>query len=80
MTESQQQRRQDLVLAVAFTVLALLAARKLCLNFHTEGSGKVLTVFYALILLAPLLRAVYFFIPNRCVVVLFVLWPVCLLC
>lgn len=64
-TDAWQQYRQDIALAIAYTVLALLAARKLVLNFHTHGSGKVLTVFYSLIFLAVLLRAVWFFIPNR---------------
>ena len=64
-SQTLRQYQQDLVLAVAYTTLALLAARKVYLNFSTDGSGRVLTAFYGLIFTAGFLRAVWFFIPSR---------------
>jgi hypothetical protein len=64
-TETRQEYRQDIILAVAYLIIAVLAGFKVQQHqFQVEGGGKVLTAFYGLIFATAFVRSVWFFIPS----------------
>jgi hypothetical protein len=62
--ETHQEYVHDVVLAVAFGVLSLVAGFRLYTYFTLKGSGKVVTLFYALIFTTSFVRCVWFGIPS----------------
>lgn len=56
---------QDVVLAVAFAGLALVAGYRSYLYFSLQGSGKVVTLFYTLIFMTSFARSLWFALPSE---------------
>jgi hypothetical protein len=54
---------RDIILGSLFLMIALLSAYRVYSYFDLSGAGKVVTIFYSLILFTASVRAVWFFLP-----------------
>ena len=58
------ERRQDLILGIAFLFITIFSCVRVVRNFSPTGGRKVITTFNILIFIASGARAVWFLIPN----------------
>ena len=64
MMESEKEYTQDAVLGIAFLVVSIFGIWRTIIYFSPQGGGKVITLFYSLISMTALIRAVWFLIPS----------------
>jgi hypothetical protein len=62
--ESEEEYAQDALLAIAFLIVGFFSGWRLILYFSPSGGGKVITLFFSLITLTALMRAIWFLIPS----------------
>lgn len=56
---------QDVILGLGFVCLAVASLRRLLVSVGQEASETVITTFYSLICFTSVVRAVWFFIPDK---------------
>lgn len=64
MAETRTQFTHDIMLGAGYLVVAIFAGWRTYIYFEPKGSGKVITVFYIMLLLSSLSRAIWFLIPS----------------